>query len=74
MINTLYGTQINKNKACAFCKKHHCALTWKMIKGRKCLSKNCWYFQKYESHEVWKQRTLQKERKKANKQINDLLL
>lgn len=68
----LYGTVARS--PCAYCRKHHCSLTFKQIKGRKCLAKQCWYLQKYETHEVWKQRALQKERKKANKQINDLLI
>lgn len=69
---TLYGT-IAKSP-CAYCKRHHCYLTWKQIKNRKCLTKQCWHLQKNEEHEVWAQRALSKERKKMKKQINSLLI
>ena len=68
---TLYGTVARS--PCAYCKKHNCALTWKQIKTRECLKKQCWYLKKYD-HEVWKQRDLMKQRKKANKQINKLII
>lgn len=68
---TLYGTVARS--PCAYCKLHHCSLTYKQIKGRECLGKQCRHLQKYD-HEVWRQRDLQKQRKKANKQINSLLI
>lgn len=68
---TLYGTVARS--PCAYCKKHNCSLTWKQVKTRECLRKQCWYLKKYD-HEVWKQRDLIKQRKKANKQINKLLI
>ena len=49
-----------------YCKKHNCSLTWKQIKTRSCLGKQCWHLVKYD-HEVWRQRELQKQRKKASR-------
>lgn len=57
---------------CAYCRQKHISLTWKQVKSKQCLKKGCWYLVKYD-HEVWRQRELQKERKKANKQIEELL-
>ena len=58
---------------CAYCKQKNVSLTWKQVKAKKCLQKKCWHLVKYD-HEVWHQRELTKERKKANKQIAELLL
>ena len=69
---TLYNTVARS--PCAYCKKKCVSLTWKQVKTKKCLSKKCWYLKKYENHEVWKQRALNKEKKKANKQIDELLI
>ena len=57
---------------CAYCRQKCVSLTWKQVKSKQCLKKECWYLVKYD-HEVWRQRELQKERKKANKQIEELL-
>ena len=62
---TLYGTVARS--PCAYCRKHQCSLTWKQVKTKSCLSKQCWHLVKYD-HEVWRQRELQKQRKKANRE------
>ena len=67
---TLYNTQARS--PCAYCKKKRVSLTYKQVKSKKCLQQNCWHLVKYD-HEVWRQRELKKQRKKANKQINELL-
>lgn len=69
---TLYNTVARS--PCAYCKKKGCSLTVKQVKAKKCLKKNCWHLVKYKNHEWWKQRELAKAKKKANKQINDLLI
>lgn len=62
---TLYNG--NSYKCAANCCLHKCGLTVKQIKQRKCLSKNCRHFKKYEEHSYWKQRAyvsrMRKERK-----------
>lgn len=73
-VNGLYGAQFEKERACGFCHYHKKSLTVKMVKAHKCLQKQCSALQKNENHEWWHQRELQKKRKKANKQINDLLI
>lgn len=72
-VKGLYGAQFDKCRACGFCHYHKKALTVKMVKAHKCLSKQCNALQKYE-HEWWRQRDLMKQRKKANKHINELLI
>lgn len=59
---------------CAYCKKKCVSLTWKQVKRKECLKKNCWHFVKYENHEIWKQRKLKKQRKKENKHLNELMM
>lgn len=58
---------------CAYCKLKEVSLTAKQVKSKGCLKKNCWHLVKYD-HEFWRQRELQKARKKANKQIKELLI
>lgn len=74
VVTGLYGGRFKKQKACGYCHYHKKYLTVKMIKAHECLSKQCDALQKYENHEWWHQRDLMKQRKKANKQINDLLI
>ena len=49
------------NNVAAYCKYHKCGLTVKQIKVKNCLGKQCWYLQKNESHEWWKQREITKQ-------------
>lgn len=63
---TLYNG-ISK-KCAAYCKKHHCGLTTKQLKGRECLRKECWHFMKNEEHPYWKQRRAIANKRKARKQ------
>lgn len=72
-VNGLYDSRVNHNKACGYCRHHQCCMTAKQVKAKKCVSKQCHYLVKYENHEYWKQRQRDKEKKKANKQINELL-
>lgn len=69
---TLYNTMANS--PCGHCKKKKCDLTVRQVKMKKCLGKKCWHFKKYPEHEWWKQRERAKAKKKANKQINELLI
>lgn len=73
-VNGLYASKIEKQKACGYCRHHRCCLTVKQLKAHSCLSKDCYYLVKYENHEWWKQRERAKAKKKANKQIDELLI
>ena len=74
LVNGLYGARFEKSRAVGFCHHHKCHLTSRQVKAHECLQKQCNALQKYEDHEWWRQRELHKQRKKANKQINDLLI
>ena len=69
---TLYNTVANS--PCGYCCLKNCSLTVKQVKSKKCLKKKCFHLVKYESHEWWHQRELAKAKKKANKQIAELLI
>ena len=56
------------NNVAAYCKHHHCGMTVKQIKAKNCLGKQCWYLQKNESHEWWKQREITKQKRKERKE------
>ena len=75
-VRGLYGAYIDRSRACGFChsKKHKAYMTPQMVQAKKCFQKQCKCLEVYEDHEWIKQRKLQKQRKKANKQINDLLI
>lgn len=65
MRKTLYNT--SANSVCGKCNFHHCSVTVKQMKAKKCLAKQCNYFYKYEEHPYWKQREALKAKKKAKK-------
>lgn len=69
---TLYNTVARS--PCAYCKLKNCSLTAKQVKSKECLKKHCFHLVKYENHEYWKQRERAKAKKKANKQIDALLI
>jgi hypothetical protein len=56
------------NNVAAYCKYHHCGMTVKQIKAKQCLSKQCWYLQKNELHEWWRQREITKQKRKERKE------
>ena len=58
---------------CAYCRKKCVSLTYRQVKSKKCLKKNCWHLVKYD-HEVWRQRELKNQRKKENKHLDELFM
>lgn len=66
MAECLYNTC--SNNVAGYCTHHHCAMTVKQIKAKKCLGKNCWYLIKNEQHPWWKQREIMKQKRKNRKQ------
>ena len=60
---------------CGYCKQKRVSLTWHQVdETKKCVRKDCRHFVKYKNHPIWKQREREKEKKKANKQIESLLI
>ena len=62
---TLYNGK--SAKCAAYCKHHHCGVTVKQIKAKRCLSKHCKYLVKYEGHLWWRERAALKRKKKERK-------
>lgn len=69
IVQGLYGSEIDKARACGYCRYHHCYVTVKMLKQHECLRKNCNHLCKNEEHNWWKQREALKTKKKARKEM-----
>lgn len=69
---TLYNTVAKS--PCAYCRRKGVSLTVKQVKSKECLKKGCHYLVKYEAHEWWHQRELKKQRKKAKKHFDELMM
>jgi hypothetical protein len=67
LVKGLYGSEFEKNRACAFCAHHHCYLTVKQVRQHNCLGKQCWYLKKNENHDWWRQREVMKQKRKQKK-------
>jgi hypothetical protein len=52
------------NNVVAYCKYHKCGMTVKQMKCKNCLGKQCHYLKKNEAHDYWRQREVQKQRRK----------
>lgn len=68
LVDGLYGAKFDKARACGYCHFHKKALTVKMLRQHECLQKQCKHLEKYEEHEWWNQRALEKQKKKALQQ------
>lgn len=66
-VKTLYGSTIDKCKACGYCRRHGKYMTVKQVKSKECLRKQCRHFDKHEEHPWWTQRAVEKARKKENR-------
>lgn len=69
-VNGLYGSEFEKNRACGYCKHHHCYLTVKQVRQHDCLKKQCFYLHKNEDHEWWAHRDRMKQKRKAKQNHN----
>lgn len=72
LLQGLYGSTINKNRAVGMCRYHKTAMTVKTMKQHGCLCKHgrqCDAFERYEGHDFWRQHEQKKERRKAKKQM-----
>lgn len=71
-VRGLYGSEFDRNRACGFCKRHHCYLTVKQLRQHDCLAKGCWHLEKNEQHEWWAQRERMKQKRKARKALMEV--
>lgn len=62
---TLYGS--SSANSCAYCYKHHKALTPRQMRTKKCLEKQCSALKRCE-HPYWVQREKKKEQRVARKE------
>ena len=70
LVKGLYGSEFEKSRACGYCRHHHKYLTVKQVRQHECLAKQCWYLQKNESHDWWRQREVVKQRRRERKMAN----
>lgn len=63
-LHGLYGSQITRDKAVGFCKKHGAHLTAATLKRHECLRKNCNHLKKHEDNSYWAEREKMKLEKK----------
>ncbi len=64
----LYGSWIDKKHCVGYCKFHKCYMTFKQIKKKQCLQKQCGALERL-PHQFWKQREIKKQKKKDKKNI-----
>jgi hypothetical protein len=72
LVKGLYGSEFEKNRACAFCSHHRYYLTVKQVKQHNCLGKQCWYLRKNEQHDWWRQREVIKQKRRERKEKYEL--
>ena len=70
MLYGLYGSRINRSKACAYCYLHKCHLTVHTMKKHECLKKQCNALKKHEDHDYWRMRQQMKELKNCKGGMN----
>ncbi|MBO4556042.1 MAG: hypothetical protein J5706_04715 [Elusimicrobiales bacterium] len=58
------GTSTN---LCGWCHYHDCGLTVRQMRVKKCLKKQCHWFQRFPEHGIWQQREAAKRAKKQRK-------
>lgn len=68
IVEGLYGTTFEKQRACGFCTHHNCYVTVKQLRQHECLKKQCWHLNKNNAHSWWKQREATKAKRIARKE------
>lgn len=66
-LHGMYGSQISRDKAVGYCKKHGAHLTVATMKRHECLRKNCNYLKKHEDNTYWAERERLKAEKKSKR-------
>ena len=69
MLDGLYGPPIHKRHCVGYCKYHKCYMTFKQIKKKECLQKQCKALERI-SHQFWRQREIKKIKKKEKDKEN----
>ena len=67
-VKGLYGSEIDIHRACAYCPRHQCYLTVKMLRQHDCLNRQCHHLIKNENHHWWIQRANTKAKRQARKE------
>lgn len=68
-LHGLYGSQISRDKAVGYCKKHNAHLTVATMKKHECLKKNCHHLKKHEENSYWEERKQLKLAKKNKRRF-----
>ena len=63
----LFNTHSDNIAAYCHNSEHPYAMTWGQVKCKNCLGKQCKHFEKEESHQIWHQRELMKQKRKERK-------
>lgn len=66
-LNGLYGSQLKRENAVGYCKKHCGHLSIAMLKKHECLKKHCNALKKHEDNPFWEGREKIKAEKKKKK-------
>lgn len=61
----LYGSQINRENAVGYCRKHGAHLTTATLKNHACLKRGCHHLKKHDENPYWAEREKIKEEKKG---------
>ena len=67
MKTCLFNT--HSDNVVAYCRHHRCGMTVKQMKCKNCLGKQCYYLQKNEDHQYWRQREVMKQKRKDRKKM-----
>lgn len=67
MKKCLYNTYSDNIAGYCHNPKHPYAMTPRQINCKNCLGKQCGYFEREESHQIWHQREIKKQKKKQKK-------
>lgn len=63
------------DNCCAYCTLHHCGITAKQMRTKKCLKKQCWHLVKNEQHDYWRYRESMKQKRTDRKEsINQYVI
>ena len=70
----LYGSYSDNVAGYCLNPKHPYAMTWNQIERKNCLGKQCEDLKKEESHPIWRQREVRKQKRKLRKErINNYI-
>lgn len=68
-LHGLYGSQVSREKAIGYCRKHRAHLTEKTMKRHACLKKKCNHLKRHEENPYWAERERLRLEKKNKKKL-----